>query len=675
MMRLFFYLKIMRTLLLTLLLCGMKISAQHLLPQPLTYKKKEGVFDITSETYIHLKNSSNTLKKYTKRLAFRLQNRAGIVLKTPEIQDTSNTHEIKVECLNVIDSIGLYVDESYNLTVSASSISIKAKTNIGAYRAMETLLQLIETNKKGAFIKSCSIDDKPRFQWRGLLIDVCRHWIPANIIKQNIDAMAAVKMNVLHLHLTDDQGFRIESKKFPLLHKLGNDGNYLSQEEIKDIIKYAKERGIRVIPEIDIPGHSTSWLVGYPKLASIKREYKTATRFGIFKGTINPINDYTYDFLDTLLTEMSQLFPDAYFHIGGDENNGIDWDNNKKIQKFMIKNELKSNQELQAHFNRKILDILTRNKKTMIGWDEIYHEKIPNSITIQSWRGKESITNAAKNGYTSLLSNGFYLDKVQSIKHYYENEPIPSNSNLTAEEQKMILGGEATMWTELTDQTNINSRIWPSTLAIAERLWSEQSNCNTNNLYIKTPFISNQLEEFGLNHLSFQEIKLKNMSNNSAIHLWKPFIEILEPVKGYKRHVFMKKNTSNYNNFAPLNRIADACFVESFTARRFNELVKRNCDGEYCKQRDKIKFWLAKWVEATENYQKISSTSKSLYELNNYATYTQEICELAWRKINSSREFSEKDLERAQKIIRIIENYDIDIQFAPISGIKIIIAK
>lgn len=675
MMGLFFDLNSMRTLVLSFFAFTLTVNAQYLLPQPLIHKKKEAIFNITPQTYIYLKSSSNDLTKYTKRFAFRLQNKSGIVLKTPELQDTSNTHEIKIECLSIIDSLGLQNDESYNLSVSEKQIVIKAETNIGIYRGLETLLQLIETNKNGAHIKSCTIEDKPRFQWRGLLIDICRHWIPVEMIKQNIDAMAAVKMNVLHLHLTDDQGFRIESKKFPLLHQLGNDGNYLSREETKEIIQYAKARGIRVIPEFDIPGHSTSWLVGYPKLASIKRDYKVATRFGIFEGSINPTSDYTYNFLDTLLTEMCQLFPDTYFHIGGDENNGLDWESNKKIKKFMVKNELKSNEALQAYFNRKIVSIIKRNNKIMVGWDEIFQNNIPKSIAIQSWRGKKSMLEAAQNGFPCILSNGFYLDKAHPLKHYYENDPIPSTTNLSIEEQKMILGGEATMWTELTDQTNINSRIWPSTLAVAEILWSTQSNCNADELYKKTPVISNQLQEFGLDHLSFQDIKLKQISNNSTIQLWKPFIEVLEPIKGYKRHSFLKKNTSNYNSVVPLNRIADACFVESFTARDFNKLVNRNCNGEYCASREKIKYWLAKWVEATENYLKISSTSKSLYELNNYATYIQELCELAWRKMNSSSEFSEKDTDRANKLIGYIENYKIDVNFAPISGVKKIISK
>jgi len=484
--------------------------------------------------------------------------------------------------------------------------------------------------------------------------------------------MAAVKMNVLHLHLTEDQGFRVESKKFPKLHELGSNGNYFSQEDIKEIIKYANERGIRVVPEFDIPGHISSWLVGYPKLASANRKYEIATKYGIFKASLNPTEEYTYQFLDTLLTEMCQLFPDAYFHIGGDENNGSDWNQNKKIQKFMTKMELKDNHELQAYFNNRILPILIRNKKIMIGWDEIYDSNMPNSIAIQSWRGKKSMIHAAKSGFPSLLSNGYYLDKVYKIEDYYENDPLPQGIDLTESQQKMILGGEATMWSEIVDKTTIESRIWPSTLAIAERLWSSSENCDTKNFYVKVPFISNKLQEFGLTHINYQEALLGLISNNSSVQTWKPFIKVLEPIRGYKRHDFLKK-TLKYSTITPLNRIADACYVESFTARKFNTLIHKNCkEAGFCQYRKDIKYWLAKWAKSAENFQRISYKSTALSEAHELALKVQEICELAWRKVNSPSELTDRENQRAKQLISEIDTYKLDIRFAPIDGIKIL---
>lgn len=649
-------------------------TTNKLLPQPLKVKRdvSEKSFKLTQKTMIRVESNSKELKEYTKRFIYRIQYKSGVFFETTLLQDTITINEILIKTNSKVDSLNLNQDESYKIIVESNKVIVTARTNIGAYRGLETLLQLTSKNKNGGSIINCTIEDNPRFKWRGLLIDVCRHWVPVHIIKRNIDAMAAVKMNVLHLHLTEDQGFRIESKKFPKLHLLGNNGNYFTQLEIKDIIQYAKGRGIRVIPEFDIPGHISSWLVGYPKLGSADREYEVAKRYGVFKASLNPIEEKTYQFLDTLLTEMCQLFPDAYFHIGGDENNGIDWDINKKIQKFMVKNDLKDNHALQAYFNNRILKIITRNGKKMVGWDEIYTEGIPNSIVIQSWRGRKSMVKSAQNGYPSLLSKGYYLDKSQTLKHYYETDPIPENTILTLEEQKMILGGEATMWTEIVDQTTIESRIWPSTLAVAERLWSSQANCDTEKFYDKVQSVSKQLQEFGLIHLSYQNVLLDNMTNYSYTYDFKPFISVLEPVRGYQRHNFMR-NTTKYSTFAPLNRLADACYVESFEARLFNNLVKSSCiTGGFCEKKEFIKASLAKWVNAAEIFGKMSFNSVAMSEAEKLALKVQELCELAWRKVNSPSELTDKEEQRAQNLIKEIGIFKLDVKFAPIAGIKII---
>ncbi len=654
-----------------LILLTTGISAQNLLPQPTKIESLNGEFIISNQTNVLVSNPSVELKKYASRFVERLQFKAGVYFPSIALRDTVTLNQITIGIQKNIDSLFVGIDESYSITVTPEKIEINAANNIGAYRGMETLLQMIQVNENKSFVKAVKITDNPRFPWRGLLIDVGRHWIPAHIIKRNIDAMAAVKMNVLHLHLTEDQGFRIESKKFPKLHELGNDGNYFTQHEIQDIIKYAKERGIRVIPEFDIPGHTTSWLVGYPELASIQRNYEVATRFGIFKGSLNPTEESTYDFLDTLLTEMCQLFPDAYFHIGGDENNGMDWNENKKIQKFMQKNGLNDNNELQAYFNRRILEILHRNNKIMVGWDEIYTNDIPKSIVIQSWRGKESMFSSAKNGYPSILSNGYYLDKLENLESYYLNDPLPPTVELTSKQQKMILGGEATMWTEIVNEFNIESRIWPATLAVAERLWSQQENCDLDKFYKKAPLISLQLQEFGLTHLTFQDALFKLIANNSKSQFWEPFIRSLEPVKGYKRHNFIR-NTPKYSTVAPLNRLPDVCYTESFAARQFNELAKNNCKDGHCKFRRDILMSLAAWAQSAENFQRMSFLSPSLAEGHELALKVQELCELTWRKVNSPRELPEKDEERAKILIDEVENYKLDVRFAPIEGIKAI---
>ena len=195
------------------------------------------------------------------------------------------------------------------------------------------------------------IQDQPRFPWRGLMIDIARHYQPPEVLKRNLDAMAAVKLNVFHWHLTEDQGFRVESKKFPKLHTMGSDGFFYTQDQVREIIAYAAERGIRVIPEFDIPGHATSWLVGHPELGSAPGPYKIERGAGIFEPALDPTRDQTYKFLDGFLGEMAALFPDAYMHIGGDENEGKQWDRNPQIQAFMKAKGIKDNHALQAYFN------------------------------------------------------------------------------------------------------------------------------------------------------------------------------------------------------------------------------------------------------------------------------------------------------------------------------------
>ncbi len=640
-------------------------KAQDLLPQPKSINTSKGAFTISKNTLIRLSLSSPELNKYVQRFVQRFQNRSGVFLNTTQLQDTLSAHEILIQTETFVDTIKLGSDESYKLEVNQNKIIITANNNIGAYRGLETLLQLIQRTGKTAYVKSCMISDSPRFPWRGLLIDVCRHWIPTHVIKRNIDAMAAVKMNVLHMHLTEDQGFRIESKKFPKLHKLGSNGNYFTQEEMKGIVKYAKERGIRVIPEFDIPGHTTSWLVGYPELSSANADYQIEKNYGIFNPSLNPAKESTYSFLDEFLGEMALIFPDEYIHIGGDENKGIDWDNNKKIQKFKDKNSYTSNSELQAYFNTRVLDILTKHGKKMIGWDEVFEESLPVSVAIQSWRGKESLYSFAKKGYAGLLSNGYYLDMANDLKVYYENNPLPLNADLTQTEKELIYGGEATMWSELVNEKTIDSRIWPATLAVAERLWSSNENCNTNAFYNKVGAISNQLEEHGLIHLTNQTILLKQLSNQSDVNKFQPFVQLLEPLKGYERHRFLK-----YTTHYPLNRLVDACYTESFRANDFETLVSQNCKTGICKNRDEIKTTLATWIKAAEQFVKVGNQSQGLMEAKLLALKVQELCELAWRSVNSPSELKELDKDRAQVLLLEIENFKLDVKFAPIQTMK-----
>jgi len=241
--------------------------------------------------------------------------------------------------------------------------------------------------------------------------------------------MAAVKLNVFHWHLTDDQGFRIESKRFPKLHQLGSDGLYYTQKQIREVLDYARERGIRVVPEFDIPAHTSSWLVGYPLLASGPGSHEIGRHWGVYDPVMNPARESTYQFLDAFIGEMAALFPDEYFHIGGDEVNPKQWTHNPRIQAFARRHGLKNANELQAYFNKRIQAIVAKHGKRMEGWDEILNPDLPKSIVIQSWRGPKSLAEAARLGYTGLLSSNYYLDLMKPASFHYAVDPLGNEAS------------------------------------------------------------------------------------------------------------------------------------------------------------------------------------------------------------------------------------------------------
>src|SRR5215813_13746716 len=385
----------------------------NLLPVPASVQIQAGRLPITSCFQVAVKNfADDRLRAGISRMLTRLAGRTVLTLAPDPTNDESPATLI-VQCERAGDVVpSLSEDESYSLEVTDKQAKLTTPTVVGALRGLETFLQLLQGDRDGFYLPANKIQDQPRFPWRGLLIDVGRHYEPMEVLKRNLNAMAAVKLNVLHWHLTEDQGFRVESKKLPKLHTLGSDGLFYTQEQVREIIAYAQDRGIRVMPEFDIPGHSTSWLVGHPEVGSAPGPYKIERGAGIFEPALDPTREQTYKFLDTFLGEMAALFPDEYMHIGGDENEGKQWDRNQQIQAFMKEKGIKDNHALQAYFNQRVLKILQKYNKKMIGWDEILHADLPKDAVIQSWRGPASLADAARKGYDGILSNGYYIDLI-----------------------------------------------------------------------------------------------------------------------------------------------------------------------------------------------------------------------------------------------------------------------
>ncbi len=557
-----------------ILLLSIGVSAQvkhtDLMPIPASVESGDGLpLGITKSFSVAFAgHTDDRLKAAAGRMIERLQRQTVLELSRSTSGDPAAA-SLVIDCKGPGSAVPkLGEDESYTLTVTASRAVLAAPTVTGALRGIETFLQLVQGNRYGFFVSPVVIKDSPRFPWRGLMIDVARHFQPIPVIKRNLDAMAAVKMNVFHWHLTEDQGFRVESKKFPRLHTLGSDGNFFTQEEVKEIIAYAAERGIRVVPEFDMPGHATAWLVGHPELGSAPGPYEIERQPGIFEPALDPTNEEVYKLLDVFLGEMAALFPDAYMHIGGDENEGKQWDRNPEIQAFMQKNGIKDNHALQAYFNKRVLAILKKHGKIMMGWDEIFVPELPKDVVIHSWRGQEALAAAAQKGHLGVLSNGYYIDLIQPASDHYLVDPVPSDSPLTADEKKRVLGGEATMWSEWVSPETIDSRIWPRTAAIAERLWSPADVRDVKDMYRRLDIMEVRLENLGLMHRSYQNTLLRRLAGSLDIADLKTLVSVIEPVKLYQRYQQRPQTM-----LAPLTGLIDAARPDAEGARRFSYLA------------------------------------------------------------------------------------------------------
>jgi len=439
------------------------------------------------------------LERAVARAVVRLESRVGVPMSRRIGSERSATL--------VVDVAGpgfpvpdLAEDESYQLDVSASQATLTAPTVVGAIRGLETFLQLQDSDARGIFIQGASIKDAPRFRWRGLLLDVSRHFEPVDVIKRLLDGMAMVKLNVFHWHLSDDQGFRVESRLYPLLQGLGSDSLYYTQAQIREIVAYATDRGIRVMPEFDVPGHSSAWFVGYPQLTAGSGPFTIARTWGTFQPTMDPTRETTYQFLDAFIGEISKLFPDKYWHIGGDEVDPKQWNSTAHIQAYMKAHGLADAVALHTAFNKRLFGIVQKHGKTPVGWDEIFKPDLPTSAVIQSWRSSTALAASAKAGFRGILSAPYYIDHMKAASDFYLPDPIPAGTDLTAEQQAFVLGGEACMWSEYVVTETLASRIWPRLATIAERFWSPQNVVDVTDMYRRLDVTSRRLSEFGLRH-------------------------------------------------------------------------------------------------------------------------------------------------------------------------------
>ena len=535
-------------------------------------------------------------------------------------------------------------DESYHLEISTSDVRLRAPNPLGVLRGLQTFLQLVRVTPRSFSAPVIIIDDKPRFPWRGLLIDSGHRFIPIPDVKRNLDGMEAVKLNVFHWRFADDQGFHIESRKFPLLQEKGSGGFYYSQDEVREIVAYARDRGIRVVPEFDMPCHTTSWFRGYPALASGEEPTHSSA--------LDPTREDTYKFLTGFISEMAGLFPDEYFHTGGDECDVKEWEGNPRIQKFMQLHAVKDGSALQAIFTAKTQKIVSSYKKTMVGWDEVLRPDTPKDVVIHSWRGPASLAEAAKQGNRGVLSSGYYIDLNQSAAEHYLVDPRGDvAASLTPEQQSRVLGGEATMWTDIVSHENMDNRIWPRTAAIAERLWSPEQVRDIDSMYRRLAIVSLKLEYYGLRHRLITDEMLRRMTGDPDPVPLRVLAAVVQPPRIYER-----QNLRVFSDFTPINRLDDAVPPESDTARKFNELAKRIVRGQATSEDwQEAREWLVLWRDNDAKLQPLLARSYLTQDLVPVSRNLAEVAEIGLRTLDDLQSNRRLNADARQKNIEFLK--------------------
>ncbi|MEH3114808.1 glycoside hydrolase family 20 protein [Pedobacter terrae] len=473
-----------------------------IIPRPVVEIKHSGSFMIQKTTRLHISSSDHLSTTFFDQY---LKDLSGFTLL--------RSHKPAPKGINLIVDARLNLkSEGYILDVSRQNMTIKAIDEKGLFYGLQSLVQLIRKNGEEIMVPAYHIQDEPRFAYRGTHLDVARHLFSVQSIKKWLDVLAFYKINTFHWHLTDDQGWRIEVKKYPLLQSISayrNEtlighkrtdphrfdgkryGGYYTQEEVKDIVAYASARQITTIPEIEMPGHAQAVLAAYPNLGCTGGPYQTATYWGVFDDVFCAGNEDTFRFLEGVLDEVIPLFPSAYIHIGGDECPKTRWHDCPKCQKRIKAEHLKDEHELQSYFIARMERYLNAKGKKIIGWDEILEGGLAPDATVMSWRGLEGGIAAAKQKHDVIMTpeKFLYLDYYQSLnkteqtaaggylplKKVYEYEPMPAELN--AEEQQYIKGIQANVWSEyLSDAAKAEYMIFPRVIALAETAWSLKGN-------------------------------------------------------------------------------------------------------------------------------------------------------------------------------------------------------
>ncbi|MBS1600539.1 MAG: family 20 glycosylhydrolase [Bacteroidetes bacterium] len=527
------------------------LTAQQIaiIPQPASVIVGKGSFTINASTQIKfegsgLENSANFLNDYLKKIY-------GFNLAT-----TTKSAQKNVIVLNY-ERMDNPIAGAYRIDVTGSSVYIAGDNAEGVFYGIQTLIQLLPVElSKSLAIPQVKIEDHPRFAWRGLHLDVSRHFFDVDFIKKYIDFIALHKLNYFHWHLTDDQGWRIEIKKYPKLTETGScrDGTiigrypgkgndsirycgYYTQDQVREVVKYASDRYVTVIPEIEMPGHASAALTSYPYLGCTGGPYHVQQTWGVFSDVFCAGNDSTFQFLQDVIDEVIALFPSKYIHVGGDECPKTAWKKCPKCQKRIHDNNLKDEHELQSYTIRRMEKYINSKGRQIIGWDEILEGGLAPNAAVMSWRGEKGGIAAAKEHHTVVMTptTYVYLDYAQKrnedsvviggflpIETVYNYEPLPKE--LTPEEQKYIFGVQANIWTEYTgNPAKLEYMIFPRASALAEVAWSPKEQRNWSEFEKKLPVQFKRYELWKTNYSkAYYDLKASILpdENNSGL-LWK----------------------------------------------------------------------------------------------------------------------------------------------------------
>jgi len=459
-------------------------SQVNIIPKPISIVEKESVFVVGNNIIINVIADDPALVDMVKPLLFTLsEKKADGVFKT-KFNSKSKLNNIVFQIDSKLTNLG---DEGYQLSVTPKNIHISANNKAGLFYALQSLLQLIPIDTKTSKdikIPCVEITDIPKFPWRGMLLDCGRHFMDKAFVKRYIDLLAYYKMNRLHWHLTEDQGWRIEIKKYPKLTEIGawrteadgsRYGGFYTQDDIREIVSYAAEKFVTIIPEIEMPGHSVAAIAAYPYLSCTGKQIDVETQWGVFKDIYCAGNDSTFMFIKDVLTEVMALFPSKYIHIGGDEAPKFRWEHCKKCQNRIKTENLNGEHGLQSWFIGQIDAFLQQNNRKLIGWDEILEGGLSKGASVQSWRGMEGAIEAARSGHDAIVSptsHAYFDYDISSInlEKVYSFDPVPKELNTA--EQTHILGGECNLWSEHAPQEKVDGRMFPRMLAMSEVLWT-----------------------------------------------------------------------------------------------------------------------------------------------------------------------------------------------------------